>query len=90
MRRVDRQMFELKRTNAINDLAKDFRTSKDFFGVVAKDKKGFEILESFRKAIYLNREINAKKNCFEDKTTTNFYLANIRATTLTFLIVVEF
>jgi len=89
LRRVDRQMFELKETNAleiIDDLAKDFLAldEKDFRKVdVAKN---FKISKDFNKAIYLNKEFNAKENCFGDTTIANFCLASIRATTLTFLI----
>jgi len=108
LRRVDRRIFKLKETNAlkiVNNLAKNFCTSKDLFNVVVKDEKDFrkanenkidnvakdfKISKGFRKAIYLNKEFNAKKNCFEDTTVVNFYLASIRATTLKFLIIVEF
>jgi len=98
LRHINRQIFELKKTNTINNSTKNFCVSKDFFNIVVKDKKDFriniakdfEILEDFRKTIYLNKEINAKENCFKDKIIANFYFANIRATILIFLIIVEF
>jgi len=98
LRYVNRRIFEVKKTSAIDNSSKDFCVSKDFFNIAIKNKKDFrinatkdfEILKNFRKTIYLDREIDTEKNCFKNKTIANFYLANIKATTLAFLVVVEF